>query len=93
MQGDKGTAFLSNSGRYTVFQYGNEVLRFIAPYSLQHYDHVTEWDHGYIAVMTKYAHSDELIEEYIDLIPILKNLRMDAEEYLNAIKRVEVQNV
>ena len=40
------TAYLSNEGRYTVFRFGDEELRFIGPYSLERYDVVTEWDKG-----------------------------------------------
>lgn len=84
------TAYLSNKGKYTVFRYGEERLLFIGPYSLEYYDHVTEWDHGYISVMTKYRHAGELIEEYIDLIPIFENLYMDADSVLDTIDHVEV---
>ena len=85
-----GTAYLSNEGRYTVFRYGDYVLRFIGPYSLQRYDHINEWDDGYIAVMTKFSHSSELIEDYIDLRPILENLYMDEDAFLAPIKEVKV---
>ena len=70
-----------------------EVLRFIGPYSLERYDTVTEWSSGYIVVMAKYSHSEELTEEYIDLIPILENLMMDKEAFLTPIKKVEVEYV
>ena len=43
-----------------------------------------------LLVMTRYSHSQELIEEYIDLIPILKNLYMDSEAFLKPIKKVEL---
>ena len=32
--------------------------------------------------MTKYSHNEELEEEYIDLIPVLENLCMDSEKFL-----------
>ena len=32
-----GVATLSNEKNYTVFQFGNHVIRFIAPYSLERY--------------------------------------------------------
>lgn len=50
------TAYLSNEGRYTIFQYGEDRLKFIGPYSLERYVRVKEWDEGYLVVMTKYAH-------------------------------------
>ena len=48
---------------------------------------------GYIEVMTRFGHTEELIEEYIDLVPILKNLYIDPEKFLGNIKTVEVRNV
>ena len=83
-------AYLGNDGRYTVFTSGDERLKFIAPYSLEHYIKVKEWDNGYIVVDTKYKHSDEPIEEYIDLIPILENLLINKDAFLSAISKVEV---
>ena len=41
--------------------------------------------------MTKYKHSKELIEEYIDLIPILEDLYIPNED-LKDIKEVRVVN-
>ena len=32
-----GVATLSNEKNYTVFQFGNHVIRFAAPYSLERY--------------------------------------------------------
>lgn len=86
-----GTAYLSSKGRYTIFQYGNMELKFIAPYSLERYEKVVEWDHGYLVVLTKYSHNHDLEEEYIDLIPILQALYMDEECFLKPIKNVEVR--
>ena len=42
--GMSGVATLSNEKNYTVFQFGNHVLRFVAPYSLERYTAVKEWD-------------------------------------------------
>ncbi len=84
-------AYLSNDGQYTIFSFGNNRLKFIAPYSLERYDSVVQWDNGYLVVMAKYAHNKELEEEYIDLIPILKSLYIQPEEFLKSIKSVEVQ--
>jgi hypothetical protein len=63
---------------------------FIAPYSLERYEKVIEWDHGYIVVLTKYSHNKEPEEEYIDLLPILQALYMNEDEFLQPIKNVEV---
>ena len=85
------TAFLSNEGCYTVFTFGENRIKFIAPYSLQYYEEILKCDYGYIEVLTKYSHNEELEEEYIDLIPILKNLYIEPSEFLKPIKNVEVK--
>lgn len=85
------TAYLSNEGCYTIFTFGDNRIKFIAPYSLEYYKKVLKWDNGYIEVLTKYSHNEELEEEYIDLIPILKNLYMDPNDFLKSIKNVEVK--
>ena len=85
-----GVATLSNEKNYTVFQFGNHVIRFVAPYSLERYTAVKEWDNGYLVVMAKYKHNEKPEEEYIDLIPILKNLYIDAVHFLKPIKEVRL---
>jgi hypothetical protein len=57
------TAYLSSKGRYTIFKFGDTELKFIAPYSLERYEKVVEWNHGHLAVMTKYSHNKELEED------------------------------
>lgn len=84
-------AILSSENEYTIFKYDNYVIRFRAPYSLERYTQVKEWDHGYLVVMAKYAHNMNDEEEYIDLIPILENLYYDAHEFLAPIKKVRIQ--
>ena len=49
-----------------------------------------EWDNGYIVAMAKYTHNQHPEEEYIDLIPILKNLYFDAATFLSPIKGVKI---
>lgn len=83
-------ATLSNRGRYTIFSSGDEELTIIAPHSLLHYESVVEWDHGYLVVMARYACDEEPVEEYIDLVPVLKNLFMDPDGFLDPIEFVEV---
>ena len=83
-------AKLSNDSNYTLFSFENTRLKFIAPYSLQKYVSVVSWNNGYLVVMAKYAHNKEPEEEYIDLLPILKNLYIDPDTYLKPIKKVEV---
>lgn len=87
-----GIATLGNEKNYTVFKYGNHVIRFAAPYSLEHYTEVKEWDKGYLVVMAKYKHNQKPEEEYIDLVPILQNLYFNADEFLEPIKGVRVAN-
>ena len=84
------TAYIYNEGRYTKIRIKDRVITIIAPGSLERYIAVKKWDYGYIEVMTKYAHDDELIEEYIDLIPILEELYMDPEEILGGVDNLEV---
>lgn len=83
-------ALLSNEDHYTVFRYRNYTIRFKAPYSLERYTEVKEWDHGYIVAMAKYKHKANPEEEYIDLIPILRNLYFDVDAFLEPIKEVRV---
>ena len=68
------------------------VIRFKAPYSLEKYTAVKEWDDGYLVVMAKYRHNSESEEEYIDLVPILENLYILPEEFLKPIKEVRIEN-
>lgn len=84
------TAYLSNEGRYTIFRFGDQRLKFIGPYSLEYYIAIKKWDEGYIVVETKYTHDQNSVEEYIDLNPILDNLLMDKDTFLHPIKNVEV---
>ena len=86
------SAFISNKGNFTVFRYGNYIIRFKAPYSLEKYTAIKEWDNGYLVVMAKYKHNQESEEEYIDLIPILEDLYILPEEFLKSIKEVKIEN-
>lgn len=83
-------ALLSSDKDYTVFQYDNHIIRFKAPYSLERYTEVREWDHGYIVAMAKYEHNENPEEEYIDLVPVLKDLYFDADAFLDQIREVKV---
>ena len=85
------TAYIYNDGRYTKFRFRDDVLTIIAPYSLERYIEVLKWDSGYLEVLTKYAHNNEPEEEYIDLIPTLKNLCMDPEKFIRDVDNVEVR--
>jgi len=85
-------ALLSNEGEFTIFRYGDSVIRFKAPYSLEKYTAIKEWDKGYLVVMAKYKHNKESEEEYIDLIPILEKLYITPEEFLRPIKGVKIES-
>lgn len=85
-----GKAYLSNDNDMIKFQYGRRIVRFRGPYSLEYFDSIKEWDNGYMVVMAKYSHKQEPEEEYIDLVPILKNLYIDASQFLKPIKEVRL---
>lgn len=85
-------ATLGKDDIFSVFSFGNRKIRFRAPYSLEKYTDIKQWDHGYLVVMAKYRHNTEPEEEYIDLIPILEDLCIDAERFLNPIKGVVLAN-
>lgn len=80
-------AVLSNEKNYTKFQFGNHVIRFVAPYSLEYYTEVKEWNNGYLVVMAKYKHNEKPEEEYIDLIPILKTYILIQMSFVNKLKK------
>ena len=82
-------AFLSNDGDMTSFRYGNSNIRFRTPKRLKRFTEVKEWDNGYIVVMADYEGIGET-EEYIDLLPILKNLYINPTTFLKPIKSVKI---
>lgn len=82
-------AILSSKGNFTSFSYGEYVIRFRTSPKLEKYTKVLEWDHGYIVVMAKYQNCIEE-EEYIDLIPTLKNLNIDPDKFLKPITGVKI---
>ena len=83
-------AFLNNSGAFTSFSYNGKVIRFRTSAALERYTNILEWDHGYLVVMAKYRNRPAE-EEYIDLVPILNNLYIDADAFLTPIKKVSLQ--
>ena len=82
-------AILGNDNRYTSFAYNGYTIRFKTSSKLERYTKIVEWDNGYIVVMAKYIDMPE-IEEYIDIIPILENLYINADDFLKNIKRVRL---
>ena len=49
-------ATLGSVAGFSIFSYGDRVIRFKAPYSLERYTAVKEWDNGYLVLMVKYRH-------------------------------------
>lgn len=88
VKGDE--AILSSAEGFTAFNFGGYNIRFRAPYSLERYVDVVEWNDGYLVVLAKYSHNAELEEEYIDLNPILKDLYIDSSAFLKPIKNVRI---
>jgi hypothetical protein len=86
------TAYLSNVGEYTFFSFRDRTIKFLTSKNLEKYTSVVEWDHGYLVVMSR-NYGKEECEDYIDLIPILRNLYMNVDDFLNDIKGVEIRNV
>ena len=78
-------AVLSNQGDMTSFRYADYNIRFRTPSILKKYVDVKSWDDGYIVVMADYEGMG-ITEEYIDLVPILKNLYMKPETFLKNIQ-------
>ena len=84
-----GEAILSSDKEYTSFRYGDKNIRFMTSPYLERYLSVEKWDYGYLVVTAKYKDL-EVEEEYIDLIPILRNLYINPEKFLQGIGRVRI---
>lgn len=87
-----GCAILKSKGEYTIFQFNNDIIRFMTSARLERYTKIVEWDHGYLVVMARYKNIGE-VEEYIDLIPILDKLYYDVDKFLEQIKEVKIDYV
>jgi len=83
-------AILTSEGEYTIFEFNSDRIKFATSERLERYTKIIEWDHGYLVVNAKYKELDE-VEEYIDLIPTLKNLYYDVDEFLKPIKEVRIE--
>lgn len=84
-------AILSNQQDMTSFRFRDYNIRFRTPSILKRYTEVKEWDHGYMVVVADYE-GIGLTEEYIDLVPILRNLHINPENFLQNIQTVKVGN-
>ncbi|WP_165045793.1 MULTISPECIES: DUF7724 family protein [unclassified Adlercreutzia] len=89
MTARSSVAILSSHGDLTSFSFDGRRIRFKTPKRLERYLDVREWDSGYLAVTARY-HGLPDTEEYIDLVPILKNLYIDPDSFLSSIETVEV---
>lgn len=83
-------AVLNSCGKYTSFTFKNHSIRFRTSAALKKYTEVKKWDSGYLVVTADYKKLG-LTEEYIDLIPILKDLHFNEKEFLAPIKEVKIE--
>lgn len=92
IQCSPNVAYLSNEGRFTTFAFGKYVFKFRTSERLVKYLRVKEWDAPYGYIVVDCLH-DKLgvVEDYIDLLPMLDNLYVDAGKFLGPIERVEVR--
>ena len=84
------TAVLSSFDKYTTFSFGGKTLTFRTCDGLERYVKVLTWDDGYLEVLAKYRQRDSMVEEYINLEPVLKCLYMDKTSFLKPIKNVKI---
>ena len=84
------TAVLSSFDKYTTFSFGGKTLTFRTCDGLEKYVKVLTWDNGYLEVLAKYRQRDNMVEEYIDLEPVLERLYMDKASFLKPIKNVRI---
>lgn len=84
-------AYLSCSGNYSEFDFNQYAIRFRTSSHLRKYDEIKHWDNGYLVVTADYD-TMGAVEEYIDLVPMLKNLFIDPEDFLKQIKEVRLKN-
>ena len=85
------TAYLSHKGRYTTFAFQDKRITFLTSKILERYTKILNWDNGYIEVLCKKQGKPQAEEDYIDLIPILKNLYIDPLKFLKPIKEVKIK--
>ena len=86
---NNGLARLSSAGRYSLFSFGDDVIRFATSPRLKRYTRVKKWEDGYLEVGADYGNGE--VEDYIDVRAILDNLYYDTDSFLKNIKKVEVR--
>lgn len=91
LTGATSQATLNSADGLTCFRYGKHTIRFRTSPRLERYISVKEWDHGYLVVTAKYQGLPKEEEEYIDLVPILKNLYFNPDKFLEPIKKVRIR--
>ena len=84
------TAGLSSEGPYTLFSFGGRRLKFRAPKCLRRYLRVKKWENGYLEVDVDYGKGLGVVEEYIDLRPVLRCLMISPQSFLKPIKNVKI---
>lgn len=84
------TVHFRKNKHYSIFQFQEDVIRFMTSPRLEKYQKVLEWDAGYLVVIAKYKDLAEM-EEYIDLVPILEDLSYDVDSFLSHIKEVKIR--
>ena len=58
------TATLGSQDGFSIFSYGNQTICFRAPYSLERYTSVKEWDNEYLVVMAKYRYAPKVLTDF-----------------------------
>ena len=86
---ESSIAYLSNNGEYTIFTFRDRVITFLTSKNLEKYTSIKEWDHGYLVVEVQRSGADS-VEDYIDLVPVLGHLNIDAQQFLDPIKEVRL---
>lgn len=85
-------AYLSSKGGFTTFSYGGYDFKFRTSDRLVKYLKVKEWNPPYGYIVVDCLHEKlGVVEDYIDLLPMLDNLYFNAEKFLKPIKKVEVR--
>ena len=87
---NNGLARLSSAGRYSLFSFGDDVIRFATSPRLKRYTRVKKWEDGYLEVGADYGNGE--VEDYIDVRAILDNLYYDTDSFLGQIANTKLRN-
>ena len=83
-------ALLTHRGRLSSFICKGQTIRFSTSPYLERYLKVIRWNKGYIVVEAKYSTEQESVEDYIDMLPILRHLLINPDEFLEDIVEVRI---